>query len=106
MMGIPNKHDKQEYILCAAIHFDDGAVYEHQPVNILSGVVIMGGRHSNAFATLAALGISREDYEFPPHQGFITSKNRFLNRAESAKIAFAAGQTDENMKYLVSEDLY
>jgi hypothetical protein len=39
-------------------------------------------------------------------QGFLTSKNRFLDRQEAAKIAVGAGQCKESITYLFSEDLY
>lgn len=39
-------------------------------------------------------------------QGFITSKNRFVDRYEATKIANAAFQTDKIEGQLYSEDLY
>jgi hypothetical protein len=44
-------------------------------------------------------------------QGFLTSKNRFVNRKEALEIAIAAGQVNENelgnsLIGLFSEDLY
>lgn len=36
-----------EYILCAAIWYDDGKEYPHQPVNIKEGYVWCGRRHHN-----------------------------------------------------------
>ena len=38
-------------------------------------------------------------------QGFLTSKNRFVDRAEGGEIAFLSGQKDLK-KYLFSEDLW
>jgi hypothetical protein len=39
-------------------------------------------------------------------QGFLTSKNRFVDREEGGRIAFNAGQTVELKKTLYSEDIY
>lgn len=96
---------EEEYILCAAIHFDDDQVHVHQPKNVLTGIVICGRRHNNALATLSALGINRLDYGHGV-QGFITNLNRFVDREEAAKIAFMAKQIKEEKKKLYSEDLY
>lgn len=38
-------------------------------------------------------------------QGFITDKDRFVNREEAAEIAFAAGQTVKREEILFSEDI-
>lgn len=111
-----------EKILCAAIHFDDGNKYEHQPKNIESGFVVSGRRHSNCYATLSAIGKvlkleERALYAFErvgrDEQGFITNLNRYVNRKEAMKIAKAANQLinptlhdDNEDAILVSEDLY
>jgi len=34
--------DKKTYILCAAIHYEDGIKYPHQPRNIEFGIVACG----------------------------------------------------------------
>lgn len=39
-------------------------------------------------------------------QGFLTNKNRFVDRKEGGEIAFAAGQIKELKRHLFSEDLY
>jgi hypothetical protein len=39
-------------------------------------------------------------------QGFLTSKNRFVDREEGGRIAFNAGQTDKLKQTLYSEDIY
>lgn len=40
---------KEPYIICAAVHYNDGNNYPHQPINIGSGIVIAGRRHHNCF---------------------------------------------------------
>lgn len=78
---------KPEYILCAAIHFDDGKKYEHQPRNIFQGFVVSGRRHHNCLLTVFIL--SAKDWRkdslaegMIQTQGFLTSKDRFLEECE------------------------
>ena len=111
--------EKQEYILCAAIHFDDGIEHEgHHPVK--SGFVICGFRHCNIYSGVyAATQTADGDYDkildlnilnntkTKIREGFLTSKNRFVDREEAYKIALHAGQVGERKnKRLFSEDLY
>jgi hypothetical protein len=100
----PRAAAKAEYILCAAIYFDNGVRYEHQPKNIESGIVICGRRHHNCFVTWSLL--SENDFKTRYTEGFLTSKDRFVNRQEAADIAMAAGQIIKETECLVSEDLY
>jgi hypothetical protein len=104
----------EERIICSAIWFDDSNNHVHQPINIKSGFVICGMRHHNCFTTLSVLS----DYDFKKvtefkkgminHevQGFITTKNRFVDREEAAIIAFNSGQISVQIEKLFSEDLY
>lgn len=94
--------EKEEWILCAAIHFDDGKHREGQPENIQSGFVIAGRRHHNCYATLQAIGealgitegIVKNLFERVGRdcQGFITNLDRYVDRKEGYRIAKAAGQ--------------
>lgn len=113
----------KEYILCAAIHFNDGKEHVHQPVNISSGFVVVGRRHHNCYGTLASIGlaicledrvrmmVNKADRD---HQGFITNLNRYVDRKEGWKIAKAAGQIKIGFEasesgedsILISENLY
>ena len=97
------ENDK-EYIICAAIHFEDDIIYVHQPQNIFKGFVICGRRHHNCFTMLSILGKAYTDFKVT--QGFVTSKDQFVDRKEAGKIAFAAEQTDKLEETLFSEDLY
>jgi len=104
-----------ETILCAAIHYTDGKVHPSQPLNIETGFVVCGRRHHNCYTLLDILGV---DYQNEvvcgrDHQGFITSKNRYVGRREGFQIALAAKQipesrisNDDEMNILTSEDLY
>jgi hypothetical protein len=105
---------KEEYIICAGVHYDDGKVYDHQPKNISTGFVVAGRRHHNCIITLAIL--SKKDWRkeaiaegLKTTQGFLTSKDRFLDRKEAWNLALESNQieTDEGKdKPLFSEDLY
>ena len=104
----------KETLLCAAIHFDDGNQYEHQPINIKTGFVVTGRRHHNCYATFAAIrnrgkGTTQQDFkhfDFQKTDGFLTNLDRFVNRVDGAQIAYLSGQTIELKKVLFSEDLY
>lgn len=103
----PAVNFEKEYVICAAIYFDDGKEHVHQPKNIHTGYVVSGRRHHNCFATLSVLGI--RDIESKKTQGFLTSKDRFLDRHQSMEIAIACGQVKEDGNVgspLFSEDLY
>ena len=93
------------YILCAAIWFQDGIKHLHQPINIDNGLVVLGYRHGNCFYTTMVLKSMKQ---FMNIQGFLTSKNRFVDRIEAKKIAYNASQIDslDGNKELFSEDLY
>lgn len=103
----------KEFILCAAIHYKDGKVHTHQPVNIESGLVVCGMRHCNCFSIVAGLlgNTERKVPVGPNDQGFITSLNRYVDRKEGYHIAYGAKQIkvkslDDPDPELYSEDLY
>lgn len=94
-----------EYIICAALWYKTDEVFVHQPKNIDKGIVFAGRRHHNCFIPLSIAFPQRDKNSV--EQGFLTSKDRFVNRQEAAEIAFAAGQIkDEANGCLFSEDLY
>lgn len=100
------------YIICAAVWYDDGKEYVHQPKNIKSGFIVSGRRHHNCFITSFILNGEEtvqnkvKDRHWEVEQGFITSDDRFVGRKEAGQIAFDAGQTKKLSEYLFSEDLY
>lgn len=93
--------EKKEYILCAAIWYNDGLKHDSQPVNIETGFVVCGRRHHNCYATVVNIAslneaiklkitnientMSKEEYN--KHQGFITSLDRYVDRKEAWIIA-------------------
>lgn len=99
----------EQYILCAAIHYDDLKEHVHQPKNIKTGFVIAGRRHHNCITTLSILGADQPGYykALKSVQGFITNENLFVNRHEAFLIAVRANQCEDSTeKTLLSEDLY
>ena len=95
-------------IQCSAIWVNDGKKYEHQPVNIETGIVVCGQRHHNCFSTLHYSGIKYQHLDDGKRliQGFLSSDNRFLDRREAGAVAFAAGQIEKENDHLYSEDIY
>jgi len=114
---------ENEYILCAAVHINDGNEHEHQPVNIKTGFVVTGRRHHNCYATFASIakainleGLIKNLIEKTDRdgQGFITNLNRYVDRKEGWKIAKESGQIKIGLEasdngedsILISENLY
>jgi len=100
-----------ERILCAAIWYPDLPTMRFLPVNIDKGTVVCGHRHGHCINTVYTLSKLRtvtfaEDATGEHEQGFLTNTNRFVDREEAAKIAFAAGQIKKELVTLYSEDLY
>jgi hypothetical protein len=101
-----------EYILCAAIWFDDGVFHYHQPKNIETGLVFCGHRHGCIFAQIGGTVGERQKLGiFEKEQGFLTNTNRFVNRLEALEIAKKTNQLkpDEYVHDrigLFSENLY
>lgn len=102
----------KEYILCSAIHFDDGIEREHLPKNIDTGIVVCGRRHHNCFMTVAYIENSTLSDPIPNFrneatvQGFLTNTDRFVDREEAADIAYEAGQMNQEVGTLFSEHLW
>lgn len=98
------------YILCSAIWFKDGQVYQHQPKNIDAGFVVCGRRHSNCYKTAWIFNMGKVEHLLETNntaiEGFLTSDNQFLDRKKGAEAAFKAGQIPNLKDSLFSEDLY
>lgn len=101
---ILNNKNKPEYIICAAIWFHDDKQYVHQPRNIINGFVICGRRHHNCF--IAKTLSEYSEIKGATTEGFLTSKDIFLDRSDAGKLAYKAGQISEETDCLFSEDLY
>lgn len=97
-----------EYILSSAIWYSDVESFSYEkanPSNIKKGVVLLGYRHDNIIAKAHCL-FNKKTKQPEDVQGFLTSKNRFINRKDAAVIAYNANQTNKLKKELTSEDLY
>lgn len=108
---------RPEYILCAAIYVDTGKAEppRRSYAYPATGLVFSAWRHGDCFTILEAWAerLSAEEREAigeeqlaGRHQGFLTSKGRFVDREEAMMIAVAAGQTTGGKTDLFSEDLY
>ena len=94
----------KEFILCAAI--------------LHGSIVIPGRRHSDCYDLLARLvpDLPAEQLPDNEHQGFLTSKNRYVNRQDGWDIALANNQIEHGLiastaeegerSILISENLY
>lgn len=84
-----------EVCICAAVRLDDGRV-------------IRGHRHHNCFP--AAKEAGQTDLIRQDMQGFVTSRERYVDRAEGLALQMAAGIPSARGAYngraLFSEDLY
>lgn len=101
-----------ERILCSAIWYKEFSVknenLQPNPANVHNGLVFCGHRHTHCMHTMVSVtGLRSVEKEVGKSiQGFLTSKNRFVDRTEAAEIARSAGQVSSHVTYLYSEDLY
>lgn len=106
--------ENKEYILCSAIWYKDLPLEKPEvleprgfsPYNVDRGIVFCGWRHMNCLYQMVAITGKSQHDAGEEIQGFLTSKNRFVDRVEGGEIAFSSGQTKDLKKYLFSEDLW
>ncbi len=108
-----NNHER---VLCAAYRFKegyrtpnmeritakDGTMIEeiyHEPYRGVFGLAL-GWRHPDILYKYGDI-IDKSDTG-----GFMTTRGRYVDRYEAAKIAFEQGQIPEQKRVLYSEDLY
>lgn len=112
-LDLQMNNGKVEYIMCAAIWYKDFEQPTHSPYNVDCGVVLCGHRHGFIIGQMHSITGLRTvtngekavgDYV----QGFLTTKNRFLNRKESLELVKENGQLTEPLigGELTSEDLW
>ena len=96
-----------EYIMCAANWVDDKIEHPFQPFNISSGIVYCGWRHPCIFQQYKER-FPQETFGKSETQGFLTNKNRFLNRKEALDLVLSNGQLKAKLigGVLTSEDLW
>lgn len=104
---------EREYILCSANYYNDGIDHTHKPFNIDKGFILSGWRHHNCNSIFVQMyGFPYKDYALKIKktevQGFITNKNRFLDRKEALKLVKENGQLKKSLigSELTSEDLW
>lgn len=105
-----------ETIICSAIWYKDLQLIRNDvpkdamnPTNVDVGIVFCGYRHSHCMYSMVAITGKRSvEVEVGEYvQGFLTNKNRFVDREEGAKIFIAGGgKLNYGSKKLYSEDLY
>ena len=103
-----------ERIICAAIWYKDFPLIKDdildqgfiRPINCDRGIVFCGHRHHNCLYQMVAITGKYQHEIGEEIQGFLTSKNRFVDRREGAKIHIENGGTVEYSSQLFSEDLY
>ena len=98
---------KTEFVMCAANWHDDGIEYMFQPYNIATGYIISGWRHPCAGEVYMATHPEEKSWS-KCKEGFLTTKNRFLTRAESLELVKENGQLKQDLigGVLTSEDLW
>jgi len=84
---------------------DDGKDYHFQPYNIDKGIVFCGWRHPCIFQQYSDYW---KQFKRTEVQGFLTNKNRFLNREEGLELVKSNGQLKCKILggVLTSEDLW
>ena len=104
-----------EQIVCAAIWYKDFPLVKDDPIpdgfirpfNCERGIVFCGLRHHNCLYQMIAITGKTQHQAGEEIQGFLTTKNRFVDRKEGALIWIAQGGTVEyHSDQLFSEDLY
>ena len=105
-----------EKILCSAIWYKDLPMIRAEilngfrPRNIDVGIVFSGYRHPHCLYQMVAVTGLRSCEAGEHEEGFLTNKNRFVDRKEAMQIAIAANQLikrdGQNNHTLYSEDLY
>lgn len=96
-----------EYVMCAANYYNDNNDHSFQPYNIDKGFVIGGWRHG--CCGMAYMGANTQAKTWDNCiQGFLTTKNRFLTRAEALDLVKVNGQLTKPLigGVLTSEDLW
>lgn len=98
---------KTEYVMCAANYHNDYIDYDYKPYNIDKGFVICGWRHPNCGESYMAANKQAKNWHNVV-QGFLTTKNRFLTRAEALELVLSNGQLTKPIigGELTSEDLW
>lgn len=98
LVKMPDVEREKEICICAAIRLDDGRI-------------IRGHRHDDCIQTALKWRSAGQDIgelRMEGQQGFMTSRNRFVERKEAYQLQVAAGLFKDRpgVQILMSEDLY
>ena len=102
----------EEKIICSAIWYKELPTPVFRPDNVEDGCVVCGLRHMHCIYIMNALTGKRSvEPEVGKYiQGFLTNKNRFVDRVEGLQIALEQNQIIDLKEVrgnrLHSEDLY
>lgn len=96
---------RKEYILCAAIWYNNEIELNHSPYGVRTGFVLCGHRHHQIIELYFSM-TGKQTTELHTEQGFLTSGNSFVTRERAARIAYECGQIKEGKHKLFSEDIY
>jgi len=98
-----------EKVICSAIWYKELPTPYHRPVNVDVGIVFCGLRHVHCLHQMVVMTGKYQHEVGKDIQGFLTNKNRFVDRKEAAKIALETHQI-EKLSYfkdqLDSSDLF
>lgn len=111
-----DKNIEKEKIICAAIWYKDLKLKKPEvldikgfrPVNCDKGIVFSGWRHGNCLYQMVAITGLNQHQAGEEIQGFLTNKNRFVDRKEGSQIHIANGDIFKcgHEGHLDSGDLY
>jgi hypothetical protein len=111
--GVKMKDNLKENIICSAIWYKDLEVKKELPIetflpkNCDRGVVFCGFRHGQCLYSMVSIYGLRQFEAGEEIQGFLTNKNRFVDRVEGAIIFIEnGGKLRYSTNWLYSEDLY
>lgn len=104
----------KEKIICSAIWYKELPLINpkaleargFRPYNVDKGIVFCGWRHHNCLYQMVAL-TGKPSYDAGESiQGFLTNKNRFMDRNEAAEMWVKNGGKLHYGTQLYSEDIY
>lgn len=98
-----------ERVVCAAVWIPVGKQHASAPENVVMGVVFPGYTHWHCLKMVELVfpeGSIPDNIRAGEFSGFLTSHNRYVDRFEAGRIAFAAGQVLRDGLCLTSEALY
>ena len=102
--------DTPEKIICSAIWYKELPLKKpnmgFRPYNVDEGIVFCGWRHPNCMYQMVAIYGMKNHEVGESIQGFLTSKNRFVDREEGAEIHVRNGGKLNYGNQLYSEDIY